>query len=140
MLPQCVVDPVLDTARVQTIIVVMAAAVAATIAHVGGKYIPTGHGWTGIQENAATRVAGANVAGYGPERLSLIDDSSQCRNPDAPLPVPHLRDRGARGCVSPPHLGAVTHDGHLHSFGSVERAGRGEARRLDTGGLVCEED
>ena len=44
------------------------------------------------------------------------------------------------GCVSPRHRGAVTYNGHLHSFGSVEGAGRGEARRLDTEWLVYEED
>src|SRR5687767_12464878 len=46
-LPQCVVDPGLDAAGVQTIVVVLAAAVAATVAHVGDNHGPRGHGWTG---------------------------------------------------------------------------------------------
>src|SRR6266545_8122255 len=115
----------------------MAAAVAAAIAHVGGQYGPICHGWTGIQKNAATGVAGANVAGYGPERPRLVDDSSQCRGPDAPLSVPH---RGVRGCIPVPwRRGAVSHDGRLRSFGSVERAGLGETRWFDSGRWMREE-
>ena len=83
-----------------------------------------------IQKNATTGVAGANVAGYGPECPSLVNDSSQCRSPDAPLSIPL---RGVRRCIPVSwRRGAVSHDGRWSSFGSVERAVLRETRWLDS--------
>ena len=119
--------------RVETIVVVMATAVAASIAHVSRQQVGVSHAWTGVQKNAATGVAGANVAGYGPERPSFVDDSTQCRRPEAPFSIPY---RGARGCVPVRRRGAVSHDGPLRSFGFVQRARRCELGRLYPGRRV----
>src|SRR6185503_20969147 len=112
----------------------MATAVGAAIAHVGRQYFPIAPIWIG-QKYSSTRVAGADVAGYGPQCPRLVDDSSQYRSPDAPLAVPH---RDVRRGTPLWRRGSVSHDGRLRSFGSFELALLGETRWFDSGWCMGE--
>ncbi len=77
LLPYGFVDPMLDAWRVQPIVVVLAAAVAAAVTHVGNQpaiaVVPV---WMCVQENRASGVAMAHVAGYRPQSPGGVDDSS----------------------------------------------------------------
>src|SRR5688500_3423342 len=119
-----IVDPVLDTARVQTVIVVVSATVPAPVAHIRDEHRVIGHIGhigPGFQEDATTGVAGANIAGYRPESPRPVDNSSEQRRPDTPLPIPH---RGVRWSHALLRRGrAVSDDGCRGSFGPGQRAG-----------------
>jgi hypothetical protein len=55
LLPYGIIDPILDAARVQTIVVVMTAAVTATVADVGDQLVVTvALVWMVVQENPTT--------------------------------------------------------------------------------------
>ena len=72
----------------------------------------------------------ANVAGYGPECPSLVNDSPYRRRSDAPFSIPARR---VWRCVPVlRHRGAISHNGRKRSFGSFERAVVRKARGLDS--------
>jgi hypothetical protein len=55
LLPDGFIDPILDAACVQAIVVVLTAAVTATIAHVGNQFVVTASlVWMVVQEDCTT--------------------------------------------------------------------------------------
>src|SRR5262245_16688552 len=91
--PYRLVDPPLDTARIQTVVVVVPPAVAAAVAHVGDQHFTLSNTGTAHQKDATAGDSRADMAGYRPERPGFVHDSSHRGDPDAARCLPHRNVR-----------------------------------------------
>src|SRR4029453_5614002 len=114
----------------------MTATVFAAVTHVSNQLLTGITTW--LQKNSTTGITRANIAGDRPKRPGLIDHSTQYRGPHAPLAIP-VRCIERRVSVARRRC-TVSHNCCLRSFGSLERAFFGKARRLNSFRRVFEKD